>query len=509
MSVAMKFVGNRIPALHGHEQDFGQAVIKGAEMLGKVTPAQAREYMDEAFETYVGTGGIVNPLMMAQANKFSRSARFGKDKDWHVVLGYLLEESGLGRSGGGSANVGPMVRNLDKVFGQGKMNKEMIGGLMSLDVLKKSDAMETMTMETMLKTRLKGFNEFVANPFKWYVNLVLPALAHKRFPNLAPKEAVAAFDKLSEVERISFHRQYLPGMTALAEDPMIQFMLKHNQIQKFMDLRNRQLNIEQSLHKAHEETAFHTMQVAAHFDLLAGRLGLWMAPALNTVIDGVDNFVAFLADLDGHFPETTKALGDAMNFLGTVAEDVAKKVNAIDWKGVESFIDKLGATAIKHPAGAVIAGGGAVGGAVVGAEIGSAAGPIGTVVGGVMGAIIGGAGGVAAAKAAHQAGVTEALEYSAKRAALGKSILEPRPIEGMPLKPPMFTPPPIKHTANASAPVVNLTLQGVNVPTPKMISELANLIARFLAANQFMHNATVAQAGGNWHSGIDAHTGNP
>jgi hypothetical protein len=321
--VALQGVGNRVPSLKGHEDSYAQAVAKSAETLGRLSAHDFREFINHSLQSYEGTGGLVNPLHTAQAIKFSRSAQYGKSDDWTFgVLSFLLEEAALGKGGGGSRGIGPLVTQIDKTFTQGHMDKRLMAGLASMNLFEGQTAgggkvpgsLVTTTMNTGTTTKLKGMDLLIKNPFLWATQVALPAMLAKEFKGMSPEDALKHFQNMpgkDTAEKQANQRAMIlrnfPGMQQQAGAAMTQFFMNKNQIDLFIANMHKAMTVQKAYNMVMESTAMKAQAAGQQMYTLSMQLGELAGPGINLLLDALQESLSYISDLGSRWPEASKA----------------------------------------------------------------------------------------------------------------------------------------------------------------------------------------------------------
>jgi hypothetical protein len=340
-NVALQGVGNRVPSLKGHEQEFAQSVAKSAESMGRLGRPEFRDFLNKSLQSYEATGGLVTPLHTAQAIKFSRGARYGKSDDWTFgVLSFLLEESALGKGGGGSRGVGPLVTQLDRTFAQGKMDKRLMAGLASLGLFEGSkpggDASKhglfTTTMDTGVTGKLKGMDKMIENPFEWVTKVFEPAMLKKEYKGMNATQAEAAFYKQTQAQQKAMIQSNAPGLQQQAGDAFYQFIINKKQIELFVANLKKAASVEESYNRVMESTAMKAQAAGQSLYLLAMQLGSLAGPIVGSALDGLRSIVNAFTDMDKTYPLLTAAFAKLNNETfgtGGNLEHIAKAMRKI------------------------------------------------------------------------------------------------------------------------------------------------------------------------------------
>jgi hypothetical protein len=366
--VALQGVGNRIPSLKGHESSFAQAVAKSAETMGRLSPADFRDFMNKSLQSYESTGGLVTPLHTAQAIKFSRSARYGKSDDWTFgVLSFLLEESALGKGGGGSRGVGPLVTQIDKTFAQGHMDKRLMQGLANMGLFEGqkpgTDAMKqglvTSTISTGVTGKIKGMDLLIKNPFLWASQVALPAMLSKEFKGMSPEAALKAWQNMpgkDAAERQANQKAMIlknfPGMQQQAGDAMVQFFMNQKQIELFVENTHKAMSVTQAYNLVMDSTAMKAQATGQQMYLLSMQLGTLAGPAIGFLLDGFRGLLSIFTDLDKTYPGISSAFMEFNTSLFAAEgplRSLARSVEDLYQHSMPliSLFDKLGELAIK------------------------------------------------------------------------------------------------------------------------------------------------------------------
>lgn len=182
----------------GNSKDLAYSMAKALDVIGAGTSREAFEQQAELMsKVIIATQARVTPEMFKSFFVYSRQAAPGLSNDYKygIVPTLLQEMAGSSGGGGGSKGLGPAEAAFFRITNQGYINKKSLPELVSLGLVDPRTALKTTTSGTTVGA-MTGSDLATSNPFKWTMDVLVPALKKKYGANMSTGDLVKHVNEL-------------------------------------------------------------------------------------------------------------------------------------------------------------------------------------------------------------------------------------------------------------------------------------------------------------------------
>jgi len=291
----------------GLRGDQSYEIAKSLEMIGATkTPAMFAEYADAITKGIIAAGGKVTAQDYLSAIKYGRTAAQGWDKSFiEYYLPTLIQEmKSRGGSGGASGGPGNPLMSMYGAVVQGTVPQKALKVWDSLGLIDQSKVVWTKShmMRGLEPGGIKGWQEFMSNPFQWTQQYLLPALVQAGYTTHA-----------QQLQAISY---LFPNRTAgFVATQMTEQAWKFERDRRLIENTKGINNYAQVMQMSPQmqEEALHK-----RFEALRTIVGLQLIPILLNVLPPLISFLQKIVNFGREHPTAMKDLVLLFGALGTL-----------------------------------------------------------------------------------------------------------------------------------------------------------------------------------------------
>lgn len=298
-------------AVKGGGVDQVWELVKALEGKGLTyDPGQFASYVDTMTKVVEATGGKVTPQSFMSAFKYGRTATLGWDEGFvGGALPRLIQSMSSGSgSGGGSGGPGNALMSAFAKVVQGQMSKTAAEEFANMGLAPGGISHIKGSAQTQITGGIAGHDLFMANPYEWTQQVLMPALAKHGITS--QNDIIAQISKMFPVRTASqvITEMGLQGRFAEGE---------RSPFEKDIRLQGGAMG----LNKSYDELSnndyatvtkeFHA-QLKSLLEVLGGPLMQMAIPAMKALTDVATGMGQWAAV----HPEMVKAIGQALVGLG-------------------------------------------------------------------------------------------------------------------------------------------------------------------------------------------------
>lgn len=314
----------------GLKGDQSYEIAKSLEMIGATkTPAMFSAYADAITKGIVAAGGKVTAQDYLSAFKYGRTAAQGWDKSFiEFYLPTLIQEmKSRGGSGGASGGPGNPLMSMYAAVVQGTVPQKALAVWDKLGLIDQSKVVWTKThsMKGLEPGGIKGWQDFMVNPFEWAQKDLLPALVKAGYTTHA-----------QQLQAISY---LFPNRTAgFMATQMVEQAWKFERDRRLIE-NTKGINNYAEIMKMSpqmQEEALHK-----RFEALHTIIGLQLIPILLNVLPPLISFLQKIVNFGQGHPAALKGLVLMFGALGTLL---------MVGGSIASFVASIGIISMAFPA---------------------------------------------------------------------------------------------------------------------------------------------------------------